>query len=349
MHYQFSTHVFKSQPCFTICYGLRSWINCFIISFVWLSRTSFATNKPTKIGKFDLTQTLKRLEKSTAKAVTIQDLQIEISSLKSEVRDLKRKQQHDNPSDGHESDHVSTDDDTLFNALINHCSIQKFYIDVTISVEDFVLKTIALFDTGADSNCILEGLIPTKYFHKTSEKLRTASGSRLEIQYKLPSAIIQNDNLQVETPFLLVKNLKNDVILGTPFIKSIFPIKISDEGHVCSDLPNAFWDRKKHMVSLPYEKDFTDRQIPTKDRPIQMSHELVIHCQKEINDLISKGLIRKSKSPWSCATFYVNKASEIERGAPRLVINYRPLIYIYIYIYIYKGDYNYTDIFYFFL
>ncbi|XP_029125485.1 uncharacterized protein LOC114915238 [Cajanus cajan] len=138
---------------------------------------------------------------------------------------------HDNPSDDHESDHVSTDDDdTLFNALINHCSIQKFYIDVTISVEDFVLKTIALFDTGADSNCILEGLIPTKYFHKTSEKLRTASGSRLEIQYKLPSAIIQNDNLQVETPFLLVKNLKNDVILGTPFIKSIFPIKISDEG-----------------------------------------------------------------------------------------------------------------------
>nr|KYP37097.1 polyprotein [Cajanus cajan] len=150
------------------------------------------------------------------------------------------KSQLDN-SDGHESDHVSTDDDTLFNALINHCSIQKFYIDVTISVEDFVLKTIALFDTGADSNCILEGLIPTKYFHKTSEKLRTASGSRLEIQYKLPSAIIQNDNLQ------------------------------------------------------------------------------------EINDLISKGLIRKSKSPWSCAAFYVNKASEIERGAPRLVINYKPL------------------------
>nr|KYP70658.1 polyprotein [Cajanus cajan] len=79
------------------------------------------------------------------------------------------------------------------------------------------------------------------------------------------------------------------------------------------------------MVSLPYEKDFTDRQIPTKARPIQMSHELVNHCQKEIKDLLSKGLIRKSKSPWSCAAFYVNKASEIERGAPRLVINYKPL------------------------
>nr|KYP52538.1 polyprotein [Cajanus cajan] len=56
-----------------------------------------------------------------------------------------------------------------------------------------------------------------------------------------------------------------------------------------------------------------------------MSHEHVIHCQNEIKDLLSKGLIRKSKSPWSCAAFYVNKASEIERGAPRLVINYKPL------------------------
>nr|KYP61426.1 hypothetical protein KK1_015915 [Cajanus cajan] len=69
------------------------------------------------------------------------------------------------------------------------------------------------------------------------------------------------------------------------------------QNNICSDLPNAFWDRKRHMVSLPYEKHFTDRQIPTKTRPIQMSHELVNHCQKEIKDLLSKELIRKSKSP----------------------------------------------------
>ncbi|KAL5191724.1 Enzymatic polyprotein [Glycine soja] len=45
----------------------------------------------------------------------------------------------------------------------------------------------------------------------------------------------------------------------------------------------------------------------------------------EIKYLLDKGLIRKSKSPWSCAAFYVNKQSEIERGTPRLVINYKPL------------------------
>ena len=41
--------------------------------------------------------------------------------------------------------------------------------------------------------------------------------------------------------------------------------------------------------------------------------------------MLQKGLIRPSKSPWSCAAFYVNNSAEIERGAPRLVINYKPL------------------------
>ena len=79
------------------------------------------------------------------------------------------------------------------------------------------------------------------------------------------------------------------------------------------------------MVSLPYEKDFNEKQIPTKARPIQMSPELLEYCKKEINVLLSKKLIRPSHSPWRCAAFYVRKASEIERGTPRLVINYKPL------------------------
>ena len=56
-----------------------------------------------------------------------------------------------------------------------------------------------------------------------------------------------------------------------------------------------------------------------------MNFELLEHCKKEINDLLAKGLIRKSQSPWSCSAFYVNKNAEIERGVPRLVINYKPL------------------------
>ena len=94
---------------------------------------------------------------------------------------------------------------------------------------------------------------------------------------------------------------------------------------VCSDVPNAFWHRKKHIVDLPYVKDFDEKNIPTKARPIQMNAETVEFCKKEIHDLLQKKLIRNGKSPWSCSTFYVQKNAEIERGTPRLVINYKPL------------------------
>ncbi|KAK2646432.1 hypothetical protein Ddye_021627, partial [Dipteronia dyeriana] len=49
------------------------------------------------------------------------------------------------------------------------------------------------------------------------------------------------------------------------------------------------------------------------------------YCKKEIQDLLAKQLIRPSKSPWSCPAFYVPKNAEIERGVPRLVINYKSL------------------------
>ncbi|GLT54011.1 hypothetical protein SLA2020_272450 [Shorea laevis] len=96
----------------------------------------------------------------------------------------------------------------------------------------------------------------------------------------------------------------------------LFEERIRNE--VCSNLPNAFWHRKKHTVNLPYIKGFDERKIPTKARPIQMNSETLEFCQSEIKDLLQKGIIRKSKSPWSCSAFYVQKNAELERGAPRL-------------------------------
>jgi hypothetical protein len=97
------------------------------------------------------------------------------------------------------------------------------------------------------------------------------------------------------------------------------------ESEICANIPNAFWHRKNHVVQLPYESNFDEKTILTKARPIQMNQELLEYCKKEIQDLLQKGLIRKSKSPWSCSAFYVQKNAELERGAPRLVINYKPL------------------------
>jgi len=45
--------------------------------------------------------------------------------------------------------------------------------------------TVALVDSGADMNCIQEGIIPTKYYEKDTEQLHHASGLKLNIDYKL--------------------------------------------------------------------------------------------------------------------------------------------------------------------
>jgi hypothetical protein len=84
-------------------------------------------------------------------------------------------------------------------------------------------------------------------------------------------------------------------------------------------------EEKTHVLDLLYDDSFNEKQIRTKAKPIQMNAELEQHCHLEIKDLESKGLIQKSRSPWLCAAFYVNKNSKIERGTPRLVINYKPL------------------------
>jgi len=107
--------------------------------------------------------------------------------------------------------------------------------------------------------------------------------------------------------------------------KQIFDIEQLINSKICSDLPNAFWQRKQHIITLPYGKDFNEKQIPTKARPTQMNAELLEYCKKDIQTLLEKKLIRPSKSPWSCAAFYVNNAPEKECGVPRLVINYKPL------------------------
>jgi len=103
----------------------------------------------------------------------------------------------------------------------------------------------------------------------------------------------------------------------------LFEDRIKSE--VCSDLPTTFWYRKKHTVSLPYVKGFDEGRITTKARPIQMSQEVNKFCRNEIEDLLRKDIIRKSKFSWSCSAFYVQKNVELEKGAPRLVINYKPL------------------------
>ena len=157
-------------------------------------------------------------------------------------------------------------------------------------------------------------------------KVKFKFSSKFEIDtddaINLIHAKVKNLNfLKQEARYKKIAKQISDKLLQSK-IDNFQKILIDD---VCSDVPNAFWHRKKHIVDLPYVKDFDEKNIPSKARPIQMNAENVEFCEKEIRDLLEKKLIRSSKSPWSCSAFYVQKNAEIERGTPRLVINYKPL------------------------
>ncbi|GAV74807.1 hypothetical protein CFOL_v3_18287, partial [Cephalotus follicularis] len=112
-------------------------------------------------------------------------------------------------------------------------------------------------------------------------------------------AMIQKTNDEINT-----ENHKTKPLF-TPHTIEITKNKIIT--NLCYDFSDAFWHQKRHMVSLPYEKIFFDQLILIKARLIQITHELMEHCKLEIEELLNKKLIRHSKSPWSCATFLLDR------------------------------------------
>ena len=295
---------------------------------------------------------------------SIQDLQEEINNIKIEISEIKANQEKTNKKlFDMEIVQTLTSQETIQNSdFINHINkvtFQKWFVTITIVINDeYHLNSIALIDTGADQNCIQEGLIPTKYYEKTSERLSAANGSKLSIKYKLTKAKVCNQGFCISTPFILVKGLSCPVILGTPFITTIYPFHVDYTGitanilgknlqfkfifpmaqkelqqlqqlacsinliqnkqkhiqflkqdlnnlkiqeqlekglfqnqqkeiedkfnDVCSSVPNAFWDRKRHIVTLPYIPEFDEKFIPTRARAIHMNEELEQTCRKEI-------------------------------------------------------------------
>jgi len=122
-------------------------------------------------NKFDVSNIFKRLENTSTKPTTIQDLQIEINNLEREVKELRQQQeihqiilsQLDESSDSESNkkdieEEIENLEDEIFMGLINKIKIQKFNIKIRIIINDFVLDRIALFDTGADLNCTFRRL-----------------------------------------------------------------------------------------------------------------------------------------------------------------------------------------------
>ena len=150
------------------------------------------------------------------------------------------KKQYDNEQDKHEDGDESSQQALLSDkgiadnsqlSLVNKLLPLKWFTKVRIVVShDYYFTVITMIDSSADMNCIQEGLIPSKYFQKSTERLVSANGSQMNIKYELNNAHVCHDNVCFKIPSVLVKNMTDKVILGLPFINALYPFLVENDG-----------------------------------------------------------------------------------------------------------------------
>ena len=163
--------------------------------------------------------------KKKSKDLTVNDLQHEINVVKQEISELKNEfkniksdnnnlkqellllkidknlnkfdneqDEQDEHKDGDESSQQALlfDKGIVENSqlnLVNKILPLKWFRKVKIVVShDYHFTVIAMINSGANMNCIQEGLIPSKYFEKSTKRLVFANGSQIKIKYELNNA-----------------------------------------------------------------------------------------------------------------------------------------------------------------
>ena len=93
---------------------------------------------------------------------------------------------------------------------------------------------------------------------------------------------------------------------------------------VVRDFPDVFPD---DISGLPPDRDVEFKielqpgTAPISRRPYKMAPPELAEMKKQLNELLEKGFIRPSTSPWGCPAIFVKKKDH----SLRLVVDYRPL------------------------
>ncbi|KAL4190898.1 hypothetical protein AMTRI_Chr07g78120 [Amborella trichopoda] len=175
-------------------------------------------------------------------------------------------------------------------ALCTDMKLKK-QLDKQKMTEEYNFQTLALVDSGADLNCINEGLVPSKYFDKTTQILNTADGSRLFIKYKLSNAMVLNNGHCFPTPFIM--NPPKWTVEHTQAIKKV---KIKAKELPCLNLanPNAFkiiesWNPTQQNYSTVKKEILSIVHCVTKfQSDILNTHFLIRTDCKAATDILTK-------------------------------------------------------------
>jgi hypothetical protein len=93
---------------------------------------------------------------------------------------------------------------------------------------------------------------------------------------------------------------------------------------VVYEYPDVFSDKLPGMSpdrDIEFAIELQPRTAPISKRPYRMPSAELAELKKQLQELLDKGFIRRSTSPWGCPALFVKKKDE----SLRLCVDYRPL------------------------
>ena len=145
-----------------------------------------------------------------------------------------------------------------------------------------------LMELEVDMNCIQERLILSQYYEKIGEELFAANKEKLDIEYKLQNVHICQNNYCFRTQFVLVQNMIEPLILGTPFITLLYLFQVNDEGVKTTILGNT--------IFFPFIYPLTKKEIhQVQSDSINKRINLIQRKQAHINFLSKEIQYKKSR------------------------------------------------------
>jgi hypothetical protein len=100
--------------------------------------------------------------------------------------------------------------------------------------------------------------------------------------------------------------------------------RILEDIHVVREFPDVFSDDLPGMPperAIEFKIELQPGTTPLSKAPYKMSREELVELKIQLKDLLDKGFIRPSSSPWGCLAIFVSKK---DKGL-RLCVDYRPL------------------------
>jgi len=137
--------------------------------------------------------------------------------------------------------------------------------------------------------------------------------------------------IQCQEKFVVVTSPKEDricveVAVQAPSTATMNQMtdEVNEENQVVDDFPDVFPDE---LLGMPPDRDIEfliellPRTAPIAKRPCRMGVNELEELKKQIKELLEKGFIRPSSSPWGAPVIFVDKKD----GTRRMCVDYRSL------------------------